>query len=158
VKPIAQQTRRIPFHVRDKVELELQWIEKQDIIEKVTDTEHTDCVSPIVVLPEKDGRIRLCVDMRAANTAIKRICHPIPTVKDISMELNGAKFFSKLDMSQAYHQLELSPENRSVTTFTTHAGFYRYKRLNYGTNSVAEIFQHTLTQVLKGNKGVKKYG
>ena len=50
VKPIAQQTRRIPFHVRDKVELELQWIEKQDIIEKVTDTEHTDWVSPIVVL------------------------------------------------------------------------------------------------------------
>ena len=155
VKPVAQQTRRIPFHVRAKVELELQKLEKQDIIEKVPDTEHTDWVSPIVVVPKKDGRIRMCVDMRAANTAIKRIRHPIPTVKDISMELNGAKFFSKLDMSQAYHQLELSPESRGVTTFTTHAGLYRYKRLNYGTNSAAEIFQHTLTEVLKGIKGVK---
>ena len=121
------------------MDLELQKLEKQDIIEKVPDTEHTDWVSPIVVVPKKDGRIRMCVDMRAANTAIKQIRHPIPTVKDISMELTGAKFFSKLDMSQAYHHLQLSPESRGVTTFTTHAGLYRYKRLTYGTKSAAEI-------------------
>ena len=155
VKPIAQQTHRIPFHVRDKVEIELQQLEKQDIIEKAPDTEHKDWVSLIVVVPKKDGRIRVCVDMRTANTAIKRVRHPMRTVKDISMELNDAKFFSKLDMSQAYHQLELSPESRSVRTFTTHVGLYRYKRLNYGTNSAAEIFQHTLVQVLKGINGVK---
>lgn len=155
VKPIAQQTRRIPFHVREKAELELQKLEAQDIIEKVPDTEHTDWVSPIVVVPKKDGKIRVCVDMRAANTAIKRIRHPIPTVKDISLELNGSKVFSKLDMSQSYHQLELAPESRTLTTFTTHAGLYRYKRLNYGTNSAAEIFQHTLSQVLKGLTGVR---
>ena len=155
VKPLAQQTRRIPFHIREKVEMELQKLETQDIIEKVPDNEHTDWVSPIVVVPKKDNKIRVCVDMRAANTAIKRIRHPIPTVKDISLELNGSKFFSKLDMSQAYHQLELSPQSRSITTFTTHAGLYRYKRLNYGTNSAAEIFQYTLAQVLKGLKGVR---
>ena len=155
VKPLAQQTRRIPFHVREKVESEMQKLEKQDIIEKVPDHEHTDWVSPIVVVPKKDGKIRVCVDMRAANTTIKRVRHPIPTVKDVSLELNGSKFFSKLDMSQAYHQLELSPKSRSITTFTTHTGLYRYKRLNYGTNSAAEIFQYTLAQVLKGLKGVR---
>ena len=71
------------------------------------------------------------------------------------MELNGAKFFSKLDMSQAYRELELSSESRSMTAFTMHAGLYGYKRLKYGTNSAADIFQHTLTEVLKGIKGVK---
>ena len=60
VKPIAQQSRRIPFHVREMVELELQQLEKQDIINKVPDTEHTDCISPIVVAPRKDRRIRVC--------------------------------------------------------------------------------------------------
>eukprot|EP00794_Sanderia_malayensis_P019767 gene19767-biopygen16415 len=154
VQPVAQQQRRTPFHLRQKVEQELQKLESQDIIEKVPDTESTDWVSPIVVVPKKDYKIRVCVDMRAANTAIKRIRHPIPTVEDISLNLNGSKFFSKLDMSQAYHQLELSPGSRTITTFTTHAGLYRYKRLNYGTNSAAEIFQHTLTQVLQGLKGV----
>ena len=96
----------------------------------------------------------VCVDMRAANTAIKLIRHPLLTVKDISLELNGSKFLSKVDMSQAYHQLELSLESRTLTAFNTHAGFYRYKRLNYGTRSAAEIFQHSLSQVLQGLKGV----
>ena len=155
VKPLAQQTHRIPFHIRENVEMELQKLETQDIIEKVPDNEHTDWVSPIVVVPKRDDKIRVCVDMRAVTTAIKRIRHPIPTVKDISLELNGSKFFSKLDMSQTYHQLELSSQSRNITTFTTHVGLYRYKRLNYSTNSAAEISQHTLAQVLKGLKGAR---
>ena len=108
-----------------------------------------------MIVPKKDNNIWLRVDMRAANNAIKRVRRPIPTVKDISLELNGAKFFSKLDLSQAYHQLELVPSCRYIMTFTAHTGLYRFKRLNYGTNSAAEIFQHTLQQVLQGIKGVR---
>ena len=155
VKPVAQQQRRVPFHLREKVEMELKSLESQDIIEKVPESEHTDWVSPIVVVPKKEGKIRICVDMRAANTAVKRIRHPIPTVKDIALELNGAKYFSKLDLAQAYHQLELAPGSRPITTFTTPFGLYRYKRLNYGTNSSAEIFQHALQQSLQGIEGVR---
>ena len=99
MKPVAQQQRRVPFHLREKVEMELKSLESQDIIEKVPESEHTDWVSPIVVVPKKEGKIRICVDMRAANTAVKRIRHPIPTVKDIALELNGAKYFSDLDLA-----------------------------------------------------------
>ena len=93
--------------------------------------------------------------MRLANEAIRRVRHPIPTVNDIRFALNGAKFFSKLDLSQAYHQLELHEQSRYVTTFSTHVGLYRYKRLNYGTNAAAEIFQYTLQTALQGLEGVK---
>eukprot|EP00794_Sanderia_malayensis_P021168 gene21168-biopygen14712 len=154
VQPVAQQQRRIPFHLGGKVELELKKLELQDIIEKVPENEQTDWVSPIVIVPKKEGEIRLCVDMRAANTAVKRIRHPIPTVKDISLALNGSQYFTKLDMSQAYHQLPLHVMSRHITTFATHMGLYRYKRLNYGTNSAAEVFQHTLQQVLQRIPGV----
>eukprot|EP00794_Sanderia_malayensis_P020682 gene20682-biopygen17069 len=129
-QPVAQQQRRIPIHLRGKVELELKKLELQDIIEKVPDNEQTDWVSPIVVVPKKEGKIRLCVDMRAANTAVKRIRHPIPTVKDISLALNGSQYFTKLDMSQAYHQLPLHGKSKHITTFATHMGLCRYKRLN----------------------------
>ena len=57
-------------------------------------------------------------------------------------------------MSQAYHQLPLHARSRHIITFATHMGLYRYKRLNYGINSAAEIFQHTLQQLLKGIPGV----
>ena len=85
VKPVAQQQRRVPFHLKEQVEVELRNLESQDIIERIPESEHTDWVSPIVVVPKKEGKIRICVDMRAANTAVKRIRHPIPTVKDISL-------------------------------------------------------------------------
>jgi hypothetical protein len=68
--------------------------------------------------------------MRQANDAIKRVRHLIPTVEDISLELNGAQWFSKLDLSQAYHQLELDEASRYITTFSTHIGLFRYKRPN----------------------------
>ncbi len=56
MKMYNQQQRRIPFHLREKVEQELKKLELQDIIEKVPDTEHTDWVSPIVVVPKPDDR------------------------------------------------------------------------------------------------------
>ena len=93
--------------------------------------------------------------MRLPIEAIRRVRHPIPTVSDVSLALNGAKYFSKLDLSQAYHQLELHEQSRYITTFSTHMGLYRYKRLNYGTNAAAEIFQYSLQTALQGLKGVK---
>ena len=93
--------------------------------------------------------------MRKANKAIKRVRYLIPTVDEISQELNGAKFFSKLDLAQAYHQLELDEKCRFITTFSTHIGLYRYKRLNFGTNAAAEIFQHTLQTALHSLPGVR---
>ena len=155
VPPVAQPQRRIPFHIRKKVKVAIKELESQGIIEKVPDSQPTPWVSAIVAVPKKDGSVRICVDMRAANTAIKRVRHLIPTVADISLELNGARFFSKLDLSQAYHQLELHPDSRFITTFSTHLGLYRYTRLNFGTNASAELFQHTLQQHLQGMAGVR---
>ena len=76
--------------------------------------------------------------MRYPNTTIKRIRYEIPTVDDIIHELNGATVFSKLDLNQAYDQFELEAKSRNLTTFSTHVGLYRFKRLNYGTVSAQE--------------------
>ena len=112
-------------------------MESSDVIERVPENEGTPWVSPIIAVPKKDGGVRICVDMRQANEAITRIRHPIPTVDDISFKLNGATHFSKLDLSQAYHQLELDEASRYITTFSTNFGLFRYKRSNYGTNASA---------------------
>ena len=95
--------------------MELKRLEELDIIEPVTGP--TTWVSPIVVVPKSSGQVRICVDMRDANKAVKREKHSLPTIDDLVADLNGATVFSKLDLSSGYHQLELAPENR------------RYKRL-----------------------------
>ena len=96
IKPVAQLARRIPYAMRKKVEAKIAELEKFDIIEKVEGA--TSWVSPIVVVPKSSGDIRMCVDMRIANTAIERERHPIPTVDEVLTELNGATVFSKIDL------------------------------------------------------------
>ena len=144
ITPIAQRHYRVPFHLRENVEKSLRESEQQEIIEKVPGNAQTDWVSSSVVVPKADNNIHICVDMRAANTAMKHVRRPIPTVKDITLELINAKVFSKLDLAQAYHQIPLSQDCRHITTFSTHGGLHRYCRLNYGTNASAELFQHQL--------------
>ena len=154
VQPVTQQHRRIQFHIRQQVEEELQLLEDLDIIEQIDGLTHW--VSPIVVAPKpksKSKEICICVDMRLPNLAIKCTRHTIPTIDDMIVDLNGARVFSKLDLRQGYHQLLLSPQSHNVTTFTTHVGLRRYKRLSFGINSAAEIFQNAIQNALKGLEG-----
>ena len=155
VTPVVQHTRRIPFAMRHRVEAELQRLEKLDIIEPADGA--TPWVSPIVAFPKPNNpkKIRLCVDMRLPNTAIERERHPQPTIDDLITDLNGACYFSKLDLNSAYHQLELEEDSRYITTFTTHQGLFRYKRLNFGTCSASEVFQNIMQNVLNGIKGCR---
>ena len=151
-KPVEQKPRRIPFHIRKQVDEELERLQKLDIIEPAEGA--TPWISPVVVVHKQTG-VRLCIDSRAINTAIERERHPMPTVEDLIIDLNGAQVFSKIDLNKGYHQLELAEESRYITTFVTHQGLFRYKRLCFGINSASEIFQRAISDMLTGIKGVK---
>ena len=151
IQPVAQPVRRIPFSVRKQVEMKLKQLEEDDVIERVNGP--TPWVSPLVVVHGKKEP-RLCVDMRRANEAIVRERHPIPVIDEILEDMTGATVFSKLDLKWGYHQIELEPESRPLTTFVTHTGLWRYKRLMFGISSAPEIYQHIIGQVLQGIPGV----
>ena len=122
VRPVVQLIRRIPYHLREKLEKKLRELEQYDIIEKVDGP--SKWVSPVVVIPKKNDDIRLCINMRRANEAVIREGYCIPTVDEILQELNQSKVYSKLDIKWAYHQHELLAESRKITTFMTHQGHY----------------------------------
>ena len=116
--------------------------------------EPTGWVSPVVIANKPDGNIRLCVDMTEPNKAIKRVHHVIPTIDDIKYKVNGAIIFSKIDLNKGYHQLELEPASRNITTFSTHLGLARFKRLNFGCKSATEIFHEKIRRKLISVEGV----
>ena len=91
--------------------------------------------------------------MRQANRAILREKHPVPTVEETLQEISNAKVFSKLDLNMAFHQIELDPESRDITTFAAPNGLYWYKRLLFGINMVTEQFQNLIWQILKDYPG-----
>ena len=69
-----------------------------------------------MITPEKNGKVRIGVNTRAANQAITRERHPLPTVDDLihTCTLNGATVFSKLDLRAGCHQVPLSPESQLI--------------------------------------------
>ena len=153
VNPVAQPVRRLSFGLREKVDQKLDELLKGDIIEEVP-SGPTEWVSPLVVVPKPDGDIRICVDMRKANEAIKRERHPIPTIEEVLHDLNGSTVFSKLDLKWGFHQVELNAESRRITTFITHRGLFQYKKLMFGITSAPEKYQKIVKDALIGCKGV----
>lgn len=151
-QPVAQPLRRIPFNLRGPLERKIKELLDMDIIEEVNGP--TPWVNPVVVVPKTKTEIRLCLDMRRANQAIVRERYPIPTVDEVLQSMNGSKIFSKLDLKWGYHQLELTPASRQITTFATHNGIYRYKRLLFGVSSASEQYQHEIASALAGIEGV----
>ena len=157
VQPTAQPHRKEPFHLRSKIEAELKKLKDLGIIEDAVGS--TPWVSNMVAAPKpKDPEsVRICVDMRIANKAIEREHHPMPTVEEIIHDLNGATVFSKIYLNSGYHQIELHPDSRYITTFSTHTGLKRYKRLNFGICSAAEVFQYCIQTALAGLPGVRNF-
>ena len=152
VPPVAQSVRRIPFSRRDKVTKQLKQLQVLDVIEEVKTP--TSWVNPLVSVAKPNGEVRICLDMRRANEAIVREKHPVPTLEETLQEISGAKYFAKLDMNMAFHQIELHPESRDITTFAGPNALYRYKRLLFGVNMATEKFQQVMSQVLVGLPGV----
>ena len=151
IKPVAQPLRKIPFSRRQKVKEKLVQLDGLDVIEKVETP--TSWINLLVAIEKPSGDIRICLDMRQANRAILREKHPVPTVEETMQEISNAKLFSKLDLNMAFHQIELAPESRDITTFAAPSGLYRYKRLLFGVNMATEKFQNLIWQVLKDCPG-----
>ncbi len=89
------------------------------------------------------------------NCAIERERHNTPTLDELIVDFNGAKFFSKLDLRDGYHQIEIDEESRYVTVFRTPLGLKQYKSLTQGIKSSQEQFHHALETRLTGLEGVK---
>ena len=127
--PVVHAPPTTPVALRDKVKKELSRMEANNIIVKVT--EPTDWVSSMVVVQKRNGDIRVCLDPRDLNMAIKRQYYHVPTLESVTSTLTGAKPFSLLDARSGYWQIKLTESTSRSTTFNTPYGRYRYLRMPF---------------------------
>ena len=111
-----------------------------------------------MVVPKTDGRVRICGDYKVSvNLVLDVDQYPLPNIEDIFATLSGGVYFSKLDLSNAYQQLELEEDAKDLLTINTHKGLFRIERLNFGVSSAPAIFQSVMDRMLSGVKNVVCY-
>ena len=156
VKPNAEPhidaPRKCPIHVKDKLKSELDKMEAKGVIRKVS--EHTDWCSSLAFSTKKDGSLRICIDPKKLNDALKRCPHKIPTLEELNTQFSGSTVFSKLDAKAGYWSVHLEPDSQLLTTFRTPFGRYCWTRLPFGLNVSQDIFQARMDEILEGLEGV----
>ena len=122
------------------------------VIEEVT--EPTPWCAPVVPVLKRNGSVRLCVDLKKLNRAVKRERYVMPTLQDVTSRLSGKKWFSSLDATCGFYQIPLDAESKKLTTFITPMGCFCFTRVPFGLNSAPEIFTRKMHKLFEGEENV----
>ncbi len=151
--PVIHAARRVPVALKEPLRQELERMVSLGVAEKVD--EPTEWVSSAVIVEKSNGKLRVCLDPKDLNQYIKREHCQIPTPAEVTSEMAGATWFSKLDASSGFWQIPLDDESARLTTFNTPFGRYCYRRLPFGIASAPEVFHKTVQQLFEGIEGVR---
>ena len=143
--------REVPVSLKEKIK-ELDRMEKAEVV--VKQKEPTDWVNSMVIVV-KPNKLRICIDPRDLNEAIRREHFPMTTIEDVFADMPQAKVVSVLDATSGYWQVKLDEASSKLCTFFTPFGRYRFTRLPSGIKSAPEVFQNHMPELFSDVEGVK---
>ena len=112
---------------------------------KIIRNSKSQWASPIVFVKKKEGTLRMCIDYRKLNKNTKKNRYPIPHQEDLFDRLGGEnKYFSTLDLTSAYHHIEIREEDKEKTAFITPFGLYEFNRMPFGLTNAPSHFSYVM--------------
>ena len=157
---IIQKPREKRIHYQDQTKRHPEEFIRQDIMEWYPADQAMTFVSPIHVFPKpsKPGETRITADYRCLNKNLSRSSIvQTPKVEDYISKLSQCKYWFKLDLPHACHQLELDEESRRLTTMSTVWGTVRMKRLSMGLLNAQNVYDESMCHFLHDIKNTANY-
>ena len=107
-----------------------------------------------MIVEKPDSSLRICLDPKELNEAIKRERHDIPTTEEIQRQLSGKKLFTVLDQTNGLWQVQLDQESTDLCTFNTPFGRYKFLRLPFGVCCAPDMYQKLVEKTFGDIPGV----
>jgi hypothetical protein len=142
--PIHQRPFKSAWRERALIQQQVDRMLRQGVIEP----SDSPWSSPVVLVKKKSGDWRFCVDYRKLNDVTVNDVYPLPRVEDALSRLEGAKYFSLMDLQAGYHQISVRPEDRPKTAFITADGLFQFRKMPFGLRTAPQTFQRAMDTIL----------
>ena len=124
-------------------------IEKLREVGFIYEIEHTEWVSPLVVVPKKNKKLRVCVNLKKVNAATICNHYPLPIIDHMIDRVAGAKAYSFLDGFSGYNQLSIDPRDQHKMAFAIDQGTFAYRVMPFGLTNALATFQRLMCHIFE---------
>ena len=145
-RPVKIPNRRMPLHYKEDLQNKIDVFLDKDLITPC----HSPYSSPAMLVPKKNGKLRLFIDYRQLNKQTVKSSWPIPSIEGIFDTLEGSSYFSTIDMSAGFYQVPMAEESQDFTAFSTPFGSFKWLRMPMGLTGSPNTFQSLMESVLVG--------